>query len=110
MGDRIPDVSARVATPGAQVTASEEHGRVVLVRTRYGPTRRVLARLLRLPTTLTVRLDELGSAAWRLLDGKRTVAEVRVQLELQFPGQSDLSARLGRFIGQMVSRGFVRLG
>ncbi len=109
MADRIPDVSARIAEPAEGVAAHEELGRVVVVRVRYGPTRRALARLVRLPTTFTVRLDELGSAAWRLLDGRRTVAEVRSALEQQFPCQDGLGARLGKFLGLMVSRDLVRL-
>jgi hypothetical protein len=68
-----------------------------------------VARLFRLPTTLTVRLDELGSAAWRLLDGRRTVGQVLAELEKAFPGQPDLGKRLGAFLGQMASRELVRL-
>ncbi|MEK6985525.1 MAG: PqqD family peptide modification chaperone [Candidatus Thermoplasmatota archaeon] len=106
--ERIPDVSRQVARPAPGVTARTVHGRIVLERRRFGPVRRIFARLVRVPTTVTANLDEVGSAAWLLLDG-RSVAAVKAELERRFPGQSDLAVRLGKFLGPMVSRGFVVL-
>jgi hypothetical protein len=102
----IPDVSARVVERDAG--SAEEGGRVTL-RKPVGGFRATLLRLARQPTDFTIHLDELGSAAWRLFDGRRTVAQVRAELELAFPGQSDIGPRLGKFLGILVSREFVKL-
>lgn len=107
--ERIPDVSRQVARPAPGVVVRQSHGRLVLERPRFGPLRRLFAHLVRVPTTVTANLDELGSAAWLLLDG-RTVAAVKTALEQTFPGQSNLGVRLGTFLGHMVSRRFVVLG
>ena len=107
--ERIPDVSARVPEP-ADVEVREEAGRVVLVRHRFGPVRSRIVRLFGAEPDLTIRLDPLGSRAWRLMDGRRTVAQVRAALEAEFPGEADVGARLGRLVGTLVSRGVLRLG
>ncbi len=104
----LPDVSRRVAER-TEVEWSERDGRVTVRRPRPGGFRRTALRLLRLPTETTVHLDEVGSSAWRLMDGTRTVAEIRSELVARHPDIGDLSARLGRFLGVMVSKGFVRL-
>ncbi len=106
--DRIPDVARRVAER-AEVTEHLERDRIVLERRRYGPAGRAVARLLRMPTTFTLRLDELGTATWRLIDGQRTVGDIRVALQQQFPQHQELAQRLGAFVGMLVSRGFARL-
>lgn len=107
--ERIPDASRAVPRPG-DVEARIEEGRAVLVKRRFGPLRRRLLRLLRVEPDLTVRLDGLGTAAWGLIDGQRTVAQIKAELERRFPGEADVAPRLGAFLGAMVSRGLVRLG
>jgi hypothetical protein len=107
--ERIPDVSARVPEP-AQVEVREESGRIVLVRRRFGPVRRRIVRLLGAQPDLTIRLDPLGSRAWRLMDGRRTVAQVKAELERELPGEPDIGPRLGRLLGTLVSHGVLRLG
>ena len=107
--ERIPDASRAVPRRG-DVESRMEEGRTVLVRRRFGPFRRGLLKLFRVEPDLTVRLDELGTAVWDLVDGARTVAQIHQELERRFPGQPDLAARLGKFLGAMVSRDLVRLG
>lgn len=102
-------MSQRVAEPAHDVRVEEERGRIVLRRRRFGPVRSALARAAGAKPDFVITLDALGSAAWRLLDGRRTVGEVRVALVAQFPGEADVGARLGKFVGTLVSHHMIRL-
>jgi hypothetical protein len=111
VGERIADVSQRVAVPAEGVTVEVDpaSGRLTVRRRRFGAVRAKVAAAAGVPPDLTVRLDPLGSAAWKLLDGRRTVGEVRLELARLHPGERDVGPRLGRFLGTMVSNGFVEL-
>jgi hypothetical protein len=108
MGERIPDVSRMVAARATE-DWSEAHGVVSVRRRRPGKIRPAILRLFGIPPHFTIHLDTLGSNVWRLIDGKRTVGEIRAELERQHPDEPDLAGRLGIFLGAMVSRGFVKL-
>jgi hypothetical protein len=91
---------------------SERNGRVVVEREQ--PRVRDLGSLRRwvrwawLPKR--VKLDELGSAVWRRLDGRATVAAVADSLRAEFPDCSEaLDARLGDFVGGLGALGLVRI-
>ncbi len=44
-----------------------------------------LTKLLRgKPKTFVIELDEIGSTVWRLIDGKRSVADIAMELEKRF--------------------------
>lgn len=108
--ERIADASRQVAVPAADVRAEpDEHGRIVLRRRRFGPGRAAIARMLRLPVDFTMHLDALGSEAWALLDGRRTIGEMHAALAVRRPGELDLAARLGKFLSAMVSRKMIEL-
>lgn len=107
--ESIPDVSAMVAERASSDWTQEPDGRVSVRRRRFGAGRAAVLRLFGIPPTLTVHLDALGSEAWLLLDGARTVAQVRTALEASHPGEADLGPRLGRFLGAMVSRKLIVL-
>lgn len=108
--ERIPDASRQVARPAAGVhAAADAAGLLTLRRSRWGPVRRGLARVLRVPAEFTIRLDALGSQAWGLLDGRRTVGEVRAELARARPGEADLGARLGKFLSAMASHRMIEL-
>ena len=110
MAERIADVSRRVAEPADGVTwETGADGRVTVRRRRFGALRAKLVGLVGEPADFTVKLDPLGSAAWLLLDGKRTVAELRAELQRSHPAEPDLGPRLGKFLGTMVSHEMVRL-
>ncbi len=110
MGERIADVSRRVAERGDGVAAEEgADGRITVRRARFGALRARLVGLVGEPKDLTVHLDSLGSAAWRLVDGRRTVAEIRAELQRLHPDEKDLGPRLGKFLGAMVSHEMIRL-
>ncbi|MEK6974962.1 MAG: PqqD family peptide modification chaperone [Candidatus Thermoplasmatota archaeon] len=108
--ERIPDASRQVAEPtGDVVVTTDGHGLVTVRRRRFGPVRTRIARALGVAPDFTIRLDRLGSQAWGLLDGQRTVGEVHAELARRLPDEKDLAARLGKFLGTMVSRNMLRL-
>ena len=110
MGERIADVSQRVAERVEEVRAETgSDGRITLRRRRFGAVKAKLVAAAGVPADLTVHLDPLGTAAWLLIDGQRTVAAIRAELGKRHPDQPDLGPRLGKFLGAMVSNGFVRL-
>lgn len=107
--EHIADVSARRAILADGVVATTNaDGRVSVRRPKFGRGGTAVLRAFRLPTEFTVHLDALGSATWELLPG-RTVAQVRVALQEKFPHETDIGSRLGKFLGAMLSRGFIRL-
>lgn len=108
--ERIADASRQVARPAAGVHGElGDEGLLTLRRPRWGPVRRAVARVLRVPPEFTVRLDALGTQAWGLLDGRRTVGEVRAELARTRPDETDLAARLGKFLGTMASHKMIEL-
>lgn len=85
------------------------HGLVTVRRQRFGAVRGALGRPFGVPAEFTVRLDALGSQAWGLLDGRRTVGEVHAELARTRPGEADLAARLGKFLSTMLSHRMLEL-
>lgn len=89
----------------------EERGdRVVLLRPQpRGRTPRVLLdRFLHLLAAHRLRLDEIGSASWLLLDGKRSVAEVAEMLRQRFGGRVEpAEERVGHLVRVLRREGFV---
>lgn len=99
-----------MARPAAGVRAElGDKGLLTLRRTRWGPVRRAVARVLGVPPDFTVHLDALGTQAWGLLDGRRTVGEVRAELARTRPGETDLATRLGKFLSAMASHKMIEL-
>jgi len=95
----------------ARVACWEEQGdRVVVVRPH--PTGRMpgvlLDRFLHLLAARRLRLDEIGSASWRLLDGERNVAEVAHILREQFGERVEpAEERLGHLVRVFRREGLV---
>ncbi len=59
---------------------------------------------------IRVKLDELGSATWLLIDGRRTVTEIGEELHRKFGAKIEpLSQRLGFFIGLLRRNKFIEL-
>lgn len=108
--ERIPDASRQVAEPTEDAVATTDaRGLVTVRRRRYGALRAAMAKPFGIPADFTVRLDALGSEAWGLLDGQRTVGQVHAELARRRPEEKDLGARLGKFLSAMVSHKLVRL-
>jgi hypothetical protein len=110
VAERIADVSPMVAERVEEVREETGvDGRLTLRRRRFGAIKARVVAAAGVPADLTVHLDPLGTAAWRLVDGRRTVAAIRAELQRSHPAEADLGARLGKFLGAMVSNGFLRL-
>jgi hypothetical protein len=57
---------------------------------------------------IKANLDEIGSAAWELIDGKRTVKEIAVILEEKFKEQiAPVYERLAMFVQKMNANKFI---
>lgn len=86
----------------------EDDGRIHISRRKLGPFGTRVLRFFRIGPDLTFHLDDLGSAAWRLLDG-RTVGEVHEGLRERFPEEAYLGHRLGTFLAALVENKFIEL-
>ena len=59
---------------------------------------------------IRVRLDRIGSAVWLLIDGRRTVADIGVELESKLGDEvQPLFERLGMFLGMLRRNKFIIL-
>lgn len=66
-------------------------------------------RLSYLLSVKRIRLDELGSFAWKRLDGKTTVARAAQAMREQFGERAEpAEARLGHFVRLLRQEGLVR--
>ena len=83
----------------------EEKGKVIVkvprFRSRLG---RRFCRLIKKKQTYDVNLDKLGSEAWKMCDGKRTVREIARALKEKFGDEiHPVHERLGEFLNIMES-------
>lgn len=87
-------------TPRRTASWSEDGDRVVLrLEAPAHPWRVPLKWLSYKMATKKVRLDEVGSFAWRLLDGRRTVAQVAEDLRAEFGERIEpVEERLGELV------------
>jgi hypothetical protein len=88
----------------------EVGGRVVVLRPppRTRGLRGGLDRFFHRLSASRIRLDEVGSVAWRALDGDRTVGEVAGMLREEFGERvHPVEERLGHLIWMMRREGFL---
>lgn len=108
--ERIPDASRQVVEPADGVVAeASANGLLTLRRRRFGAVRAAIGKGFGVKPEFTVHLDPLGSEAWGLLDGRRTVGEVHAELHRRRPDERDLPARLGKFLSAVLSHKMARL-
>lgn len=89
---------------------SQEAG-VVLLMPRY-PTfaGRIMGKLLRRSTHIRVKLDELGSAVWKLIDGNRSIRQIGDELQASFgEAAAPVQARLAEFLEILLRNRFITL-
>lgn len=90
---------------GHEVT---EEGQVKLLLPRFRvPWMAWLQKRLKRPY-IRLKLDEIGSAVWQLIDGRRTVQEIGEALEAQLGERvQPVHQRLGFFLGMLKRNKFV---
>ena len=105
---RAAPIPGEVRVQRAVPWEEEEEGRVVLLVARFGKGRlgRLLSKVLR-KGPIRVRLDEMGSRAWRLFESGRTVQDVAEALAEE--GETQLEARLDSFLRQLHRSGCIIL-
>ncbi len=57
--------------------------------------------------TPRLRLDEVGTSTWLLLDGTRSMAEICSALQERYPDREQLPKRLGIFLHHLYKQGFL---
>lgn len=58
---------------------------------------------------IRVRLEEHGTAVWRLIDGQRTVQEIISLLAGHFQNEENYPSRITAYIMQLQKEGFIQL-
>ncbi len=94
-----------------EVPWREENDLVVILAPRYSK-HTLFGRLLRRlfgDSTVRLKMDALGSHAWKLFDGSTTVAEMTASLEEAFGEEAvKAEARLGLFLKELQRNDWVR--
>ena len=82
---------------------------VLLPRFATGwPSRHIQPRLKK--PTMKVKLDEIGTMIWQLIDGKKTVMEITEKVGARFGERVDPPhQRVGIFITMMKNEGMIKL-
>ena len=58
---------------------------------------------------LHVKLEEHGTAVWKLIDGKRNVREIIEKLADHFQNEEGYESRVSAYLSQMQKDGFIKL-
>ena len=56
---------------------------------------------------IRVRLDEHGTAVWKLIDGKRTVGKIAELLAEHFNHEENYEYRITQFVAHLFKQGFI---
>jgi hypothetical protein len=108
--DAPTDINLLDQVPVRVAAWEETAGRVIIIRPapRTRGLKRLIDRLLFEMSTRRIRLDDVGTAAWHLLDGQRTVAAVAAELRMQFGDAVDpAEERVGRLLQFFHRQSFV---
>jgi hypothetical protein len=89
----------------------EEESSVILSMPRYPtPAGRLMGKLLRRSKHIKVRLDSLGSAVWRLIDGTKSVRQISEEMRNVFGDAAEpVYPRLMEFLVILHKNKFIRL-
>lgn len=108
-GPRLEAVNLLDVAPYRAAEWSEKGERVVVVRPRPARGIRQLGEWLSwFLSSRHLRLDEIGSFAWRQLDGARSVGEVAGVMRREFGERVEpAEERLGHFVRQLRREGLL---
>ncbi len=111
-GERILELVPRTLV-GARETPIDGASQVVLLEPRFhhgSLSRWLQSRLPPERAHVEVRLEAFGSTIWRLLDGRRNLAEIMRGFVAAHPEQADqASERVWLFLQELERHGFVSL-
>jgi len=108
--DPLERVNLLTVAPVRLAAWEEKEERVVILRPSPATRgfRGALDRVLTKLSTPRIRLDEVGSHAWLLFDGTRTVADVATSLREHFGDRVEpVESRLGQLVRSMHREGFL---
>lgn len=94
-----------IICPGVTVT---EDGLIHISRRKFGTFGTGVLQFFRVRPELTLNLDDIGSAAWRLIDG-RTTGAILVALQERYPHETGLGERLGRHLAALLENRFITI-
>jgi hypothetical protein len=92
-----------------EVPWREEEGRVVILAPRFSESffGRLQRRLFG-DSTVKIKLDDLGTHAWKAFDGTSPIVEIAASLEEAFGEKAESALdRLDLFLGELVRNGWV---
>ena len=94
--------------PGLTWTKDEENLVTIHMENR-GIMNRIAQKLLGKPKVSQIHLDELGSYAWLLVDGKRSILDMGPLVEEQFGDKAQpLYERLAQFFKMLEQYGWIQ--
>jgi len=108
--DELEDVNLLTLTPTRVAEWEEVAGRVLLARPmNWRPgVKGVLDRFLYLLSARKIRLDDIGSFAWRQVDGEQTVAQIADKLRAEFGDRVEpAERRLGHMVRVLRREGLI---
>ena len=91
-----------------QTTRLSDDGRVILVLP-INPAKKLLGKLVSREPVSDIALDELSSAAWLLIDGRRSILDIaRLQSEITGDHIDESVRRIVQFMRYIAKRGWIR--
>lgn len=85
-----------------------DDGRVQIIIPRNGLFDKVVRVFYKTPKVMRIDLDELGSAVWKLIDGKRNISDIGVVLKAEYGDKAEpLIERLGKYINILRNNKFI---
>lgn len=88
--------------------SQDENGIVTLEIENKGAMNRIAQKLLKKPRISYIHLDKTGSFVWPLIDGKKTITELGVEIEAHFGEEAHpLYERLAQFFKILDSYNFI---
>ena len=99
--DLIPVIDERITT--------ENEGELAVIAFPRFRSKFIQKYLVREKSKIVrVRLDAHGTAVWKLIDGKRNVAQISEMLAEHFQHEENYEYRVVEFISQLYRQGFVK--